>query len=187
MKNFGRALAGAGLAIALILSGSITAGANTTPTVDYAEFDAAKFGKSITQVHANFETSGVTLSKTATSLSKVYRVAYTNLDEVWVDYTKKNGVWIVAAREAAWVTEPNQSLNPVSEAEYLKIKGGMSLAQVRTLVGSAGSRAADIVNKYGTVREFMWPVTHSTTGFAYVQFRMKEGVFVVTRKILFRS
>lgn len=187
MKRIGKALTGAGLTIALVVGGSVAANANTTPNVDYSEFDAAKFGTSISQVQSMFETTGTTISKTATSLSKMYRVVYTNLDEVWIGYTNKNGVWRVTAREAAWVTQPNQALNPMSEAEYLKIKGGMTYAQVRTLVGSGGTRAADIVNKYGTVREYMWPVPDSTTGYGYVQFRIKDGTFVVTRKIYTRS
>lgn len=184
MRSIGKAMAGATVAVALVMGGATGAQANNSPTVDYAEFDAAKLGSSVTYVQGLFDTAGRTLEKTSTSLVKTYAPATRNdpSEVVDVHYANRNGVWRVTAREAVWEVTPNPAHNPGTKAEYLAIKAGMTLAQVRSLIGSVGTRAYDLANGYGTVREYIWPASTTADGYVYVQFRLRDGAYVVTRK-----
>lgn len=183
MGRFGKAAAAAGLAIALVLGGSVSANANDTSTVDYGEFDAARLGHSLAQVQSNFDSSGAVVTHTSTYLAKKYRSAEGSAGvDVFIDYGRSNGVWTLAQKTAFWGWTPNPAHNPSTKSEYLAIKAGMTVPQVRSIIGSYGTRAFDNVSKYGSVREYVWPTSTSANGVAVVRFKVKNGTFVVTGK-----
>src|SRR5688500_12072228 len=128
MGRFGKAAAGAGLTIALLLGGSIAANANDTSTVDYGEFDAARLGQTLAQVQSNVDSAGVTHTLTPTYLAKKYRSAHVDGGvDVYIDYGKSGGVWTVAQKTAFWGWTPNPAHNPSTKSEYLAIKAGMTV------------------------------------------------------------
>lgn len=183
MKTIGKALAAAGVATAIVLGGCISANANDTSTVDYGEFDAVTFGHTLSQVQSVFDSTGVVYMQSSTYLAKNYRSeSNPRGTSVYVDYMKQNGVWKLAKKSASWGYWPQPGQNPATKSEYLSIKAGMTLAKVRSLIGSTGRRAGDAVNKYGTLRNYVWPAATSTDGVVIVEFRKQNGIYSVLRK-----
>lgn len=183
MKNTLRIFAALTLAVGTALGAPLAASANDAPTVDYAEFDAAKIGHTSTQIQKNFDSPGNTWYQTSTILAKEYRQAYgEQTPDVDVTYAKSNGVWKVTSKSAYWGWTANQAHNPSTKAEYLKIKAGMTIPQVRAIIGSNGTRAYDSVSRYGTTRHYVWPTSTSTWGDVVVEFTQKNGTLVVSSK-----
>lgn len=171
------------LTVGLTLAAPLAATANSTSTVDYAEFDAARLGHTTTQIQKNFDSAGTTLYQGTYIISKKYRQAYGDQGaDVYVDYMKSAGVWKVSNKTAFWGWNPNPAHNPSTKSEYLAIKAGMTIPQVRAVIGSNGTRAYDNVSKYGSKRDIVWPTSTSTWGDVTVEFTVKNGTYVVTSK-----
>lgn len=183
MKKTLRLSAAITLALGLTLAAPLAASANTGPTVDYAEFDAAKIGHTSAQVQKNFDSAGNTWYQTSQTLVKEYRQAYGDQKpDVDVIYSKVNGVWKVSGKSAYWGWTPNQAHNPSTKSEYLAVKAGMTIPQVRSIIGSNGTRAYDNVSRYGTTREYVWPTSTSDWGAVTIEFTQKSGTLVVSSK-----
>jgi hypothetical protein len=180
------------LALGLLVAQSAPASANDTNTVDYEEFAAVKIGQSPEQVARIFDSVGVTEYRDHQQLVKKYRVAYGNqrLDVV-VSYSRWDGFQVTHKR-VHWTWEPNPAHNPATKSEYLAIKAGMTLAQVRALIGSQGTRSGDrtvqtsAVGPYplttSTWREYSWPQVGGLQGHVVVTFKVTKGTYVVSSK-----
>ena len=183
MKRFAQAAAAFTITVGVLLAAPLSASANDTPTVDYAEFDAAKMGHTVAQVQKNFDSPGNTWYQSSYTIAKEYRQAYGKQGaDVNVDFSKVGGVWKVSSKSAYWGWTPNQAHNPSTKSEYLAVKAGMTVSQVRSIIGSAGTRAYDSVNRYGTKRQYVWPASTSRWGDVTIEFTMKNGTLIVSKK-----
>lgn len=181
------------LAWGSVLAVPVAANANDTPTVDYAEFAEVKIGYTLAQVGAIFDSAGVSTYAQNGILEKRYRVAYgEQLLTVGVTYFRRDGVLRVISKSATWTSASNPAHDPATKTEYLAIKQGMTLAQVRSIIGSEGTRGSDLVAQYSSyedptpnsyyMRVYLWPQVGGVKGDVQVQFIMRNGVYFVHLK-----
>ena len=183
MKRLTKIGAAAALALSMTMLAPLAASANDTSTVDYAEFDAAKLGQTTSQIRDNFDSAGSTWYQSSYVVSKEYRKAYGDQGaDVMVDFSKVSGVWRVSSKSAYWTFEPNQAHNPATRTEYSAIKPGMTIAKVRSIIGSNGTRSTDYVSKYVSTRDYIWPASTSKWGEVTIEFTPNNGTFVVKSK-----
>lgn len=193
MKFAVRILVVIALALGSVVASPSVATANSASTVDYDEFAEVKLNYTLAQVTKIFDSAGITDRVDYRSLVKKYRVAYgaQRLD-VGVSFHKWDGVWRVYSKWVHWTWDPSPTRDPATKAEFVAIKDGMTLAQVRSIIGSPGTRSADRTGAGGvwgpyavnpsTRREYMWPDVGGIQGHVVVTFQKKNNVYVVTGK-----
>lgn len=184
MKNLARISIALVVALSISLAAAGAANANDDPTVDYVEIDAARLGSTPGQVQQLFDSPGFISFQSPYGMQRKYRQAYGKKDAaIMVGYEKDDyGTWRTTSIIAHWGWTPNKAQGPATKSEYLAIKAGMTIAQVRAIIGSNGTRAQDVRSRIWVKREFVWPAPTSRNGAITVEFTVKNGRYVVSSK-----
>ncbi|WP_062521015.1 hypothetical protein [Demequina silvatica] len=181
LKRIVVALAGAALAIGV----AVPASADSTPKVDRTEFAAVKRGTSLTKVQSTFDATGKKTSEYigtyVKSQTREWKTTTSEYGWVIVDFTKKNGVWVLDSKAVHWGVDATNTADKMTKAEFQKIWNGKTIAQVRSIAGTKGTNVYEYLSQYQKTITVEWPVD-SEYGYAQVDFKWKNGAYTVVGK-----
>ncbi|WP_062464853.1 hypothetical protein [Demequina soli] len=136
-----RTVAAAVAGLAMMAAAAVPAAANSTPTVDRAEYAAVHLGDSFAKVKRVFDASGTIVSSAGGSQVRQFKAATNAKGYVRVTLKRSGGVYKVTAKQAVWL-DAKYNAGHISRAEaYWRglVEGSTTLAQARAKVGSAGT------------------------------------------------
>ncbi|WP_062298782.1 hypothetical protein [Demequina maris] len=175
------AVAGAALAVGI----AVPASADSTPKVDRSEYAAVKRGTPLATVQAKFDSKGAKTSEYigtyVKSQTREWKTATSPYGWVMVDFEKKNGRWVLDSKSVSWGVDAKQTADKMTKGEFQKIWTGKTIAQVRKIAGTSGTRTYEYTSRYQRTITVEWP-TPSPYGYASVDFKWKNGTYVVTSK-----
>ncbi|WEG07898.1 hypothetical protein PU630_11670 [Microbacterium horticulturae] len=155
--------------------------ATNSPYVTKTEFGQMGTHQTRTRVAELFGTHGKTVTENSQYVWKQYRTAYgAHPYSVDVRFWKNvNGVYRAEEWSAVWRTGPVRAQNPVKKTEYVQIKIGQSLAEVRSIIHSGGkiAREEHVQGSGGSLhrKTYLWPVAYNSRGVVTITFESGPG------------